>query len=237
MKSLNVFCCALAAGLALMALAPSDAAADSNLIIGGSSYYESSTMEGEEVVSVQERDQSFDYRNANFWSARLIYLRPQNENIYVGAGLDFIGTYRATIVEEDGPDDPPERYEFGPLLEASGMAEWRIPVMDEYTVALGSSVGIAGLFPRGDFADEIRDLQDQDVRTFMIPRLGLNAGVHTAFVWHFDDRIALRTDLGVQWQNIFLFRSSQTVDDVAFKKNWRTGALRGRLGVAIQIDL
>lgn len=237
MKLSNICCRGLVAGLALMMLAPATALADSNLIIGGTSYYESSTMEGEETVSVQERDQSFDYRNSNFLSARLSYLRPHTENIYFGAGLDLIGTYRGTIIEEDGPDDPPERYEFGPLLEATALVEWRIPLTDDYSAALGSQIGLASLFPRGDFADEIRDLQDQDVRTWKIPRLGASAGVHTAFLWHFDDRIALRTDLGVQWQNIFLFRSRQTVDDVAFRKTWRTGALRGRLGVSVQINL
>ena len=216
----------------------SPATASSELILGGTGYYESSSLDGEETVSVQERDESFDYRNANFLSARLFYLRPYTDNLYVGAGIDFIGNLRATLLDEDGePDDPPEHYEFGPLLEGVAMAEWRIDIADDYTVGVGGQLGIGALFPRGDFADEIRDLQDQDVRTWRVPRPGWSIGAQTAFMWHLDERIALRTDLGVQWQNIFLFRTSQTVDDVEFEKRWTTGTLRGRLGVSVQITL
>ncbi len=221
----------------LLLLIPATAFADSLLNLGGTLYYESSRLEGEEQVSVQERDQSFDYRNSNFLSARVLYLRPYSGNLYIGAGADFLGNYRANILDDGEPSDPPDLYEFGPLLSTFGLAEWRLDIGEGRTLGLGTELGLATLFPRGDLASEIRALQNDDVRTFNIPRVGWSVGGHTAFVWEIDDRLALRSEVGVQWQNIYLFRSSQTIDDVAFRKQWTTGALRGRLGVSLEIRL
>ncbi len=224
--------------VAVLLMLPLSASAESELTIGGTAYYESATMDGEESVSLQDSDESFDYRNANFLSARLMYLRPYTDDIYIGVGADFIGNLRGTLLDEDGePDDPPEHYEFGPLLEGLAAAEWRVGLTDETGLALGGQLGVGALFPRGDFADEIRGLQDQDVRTWRIPRLAGSIGASAAFLWDIDDRLAVRTDLGVQYQNIFLFRTNQTVDDVEYSKRWTTGGLRTRLGLSLQIRL
>lgn len=224
--------------VAVLVLFAATASSEPRLILGGTAYFESSRLEGEEQVSVQERDQSMDFKNGNFLSARILYLRPQTDNLYVGAGLDFIGTYRANILDSDGEaSDPPDYYEFGPLLEAQGMAEWRIPAGDQLTIGLGTQLGLAALFPRGDLAAEIRDLQDQNVGVWNVPRLGWSIGGHTSAIWSLDDRLALRTDFGVQWQSLLLFRTEQTVDDVAFRKHWSTGALRGRIALSLEIAL
>ncbi len=207
------------------------------LILGGTVFHESSTLTGEEQVSVQERDQSFDYQNYNRLSARVIYLRPQSERLYLGFGADFVGNYAANIVDDDGPSDPPDVYSFGPLLETMGFAEWRFPLSDDLTFSVGTQLGLAMVFPRGDLAAEIRSLQNNNVRVWRIPRFGGAAGAHTAFRYTIDDRLGLRADLGLQWQNIIMFRTQQTVDGSPFRKHWTTGALRGRLGISLEILL
>lgn len=217
---------------------PSPAPATSNvLVLGGTLFYESSTLTGEEQVSVQERDQSFDYRNANFLSARVLYLRPHSERLYIGGGADFIGTYSANILGDDGPRDPPDIYEFGPLLEPLAIAEWRRPISDDLSFTLGTQIGLAMIFPRGDLAAEIRSLQNNNVTVFRIPRFGGSAAVHTAFLYKLDERLALRADFGIQWQNILIFRTQQTVDGTSFRKHWTTGTLRGRMGISLEILL
>ena len=218
-------------------LGPATAVAeeDSRLILGATVYYDSGRMEGEEQLATQIRDQSFEFRNANFLSARLLYLRPFSERLHIGGGFDFLGTYKATILEEDGPADPPERYEFGPLLEVLAMAEWRLELTEKLDLGLGGQLGLAALFPRGDFGEEVRDLQDDDVPVFSGPRPGWSAGGHAAAIWSLDDRLSLRADLGVQWQSLYLFATSRTIDGVAFRKSWSTGVLRTRAGLALEV--
>jgi hypothetical protein len=226
----------LASCLAILPVA--DAHAQNILILGGTTFYESSTLTGQEQVSVLERDQSFDFRNANWLSARVLYLRPHTERLFIGAGADFIGSYAANILNNDGvPSDPPNIYRFGPMLEPLAIAEWRRPLSEDLSFSLGTQLGLALIFPRGDLAAEIRSLQNNNVRVWRIPRFGGSAAVHTAFVWKLDERLSMRGDLGIQWQNVLIFRTQQTVDDVPFRKHWTTGALRARLGVSLEILL
>lgn len=225
---------------AVFLLGPASAFADtSELILGGTAYTESGSLEGEEVVSVEEEDESFDYDNDNFLSARLLYLKQYAGNFYVGPGVDFIGNLRAVQLEDDGEpaEEDPEYYSFGPLMEALAVGEWRVPLTEDYVLGLNGQLGIGALFPRGDFADEIEGLQDENVGVWDVPRLAGSVGAGAAFLWNIDDRISLRSDLRVQWQTIFLFRTTETVDNVSFRKQWTTDALRTRLGVYLQVDL
>lgn len=217
---------------------PSTAVADGDLAIGATTYFESGLMEGEERISTQERDESFDFRNGNFFSARLAYFRSIGESFHVGGGFDFMAIYRAEFVEEDpDPDDPPEYYEFGTLLEGMALAEWRIGLGESSRLGLGAQAGAVVLFPRGDFDEDIRELQDQDVPVWRVPRPGFGGGAHAAFLWDLDDRLSVRTEAGVLWQRVFLFRTTTTVDDVAFRKRWTSTVLRGRIGVSLQVRL
>lgn len=208
----------------------------SRLILGATAYYESGRLEGEEQVATQERDQSFDYRGANFLSTRIIYLRPFSERLLIGGGIDFMGSYQAMLLEEDGPADPPDLYEFGPKVDFFVVGEWRIDLTGDVDLGVGAQAGLVSLFPRGDLAEEIRDLQDSNVPVFSGPRPGWSAGAHVAGIYRIDDRISLRGDLGAQWESIFVFRTSRTVDGVAFRKNWTTGTLRTRLGVSMEVS-
>ena len=217
---------------------PSTVFAEGDLLIGGTTYFESGLMDGEERVSVQESDESFEFTNGNYFSARLGYMRPIAGSIHIGGALDFIGTYRAELVEEDpDPDDPPEYYEFGTLLEAMILAEWRLALGESFGLGLGAHGGAAVLFPRGDFDADIRELQDQDVGVWRVPRPGYGGGAHAAFTWRFDERMSLRAETGVKWQWIMLFRTNTTVDDVSYRKRWTSSARRAHLGVMLQIDL
>ncbi|RAL22850.1 hypothetical protein DL240_08130 [Lujinxingia litoralis] len=227
--------CALT-GLTLTSAAP--ALAQSSLVLGGTAYSEEGELTGEQQISVQERDESFAYENADFLSARILYLRPFKEHFRIGGGIDFIGNYRANVLDEDGqPEDPIEVYEFGPLLEVMAHAEWNIGITERIDLGLGAQVGLVGLFPRGDLRAEIRELQDQDVNTFMLPRLGWSAAPQVLATYRFDERLALRADVGVQWQSIWIFNTEQNVNDVAFRKKWTAGTMRTRVGLALEVRL
>lgn len=223
-------------GLTLAMTAP--AAAQSRLILGGTAYSETGELTGEQQISVQENDESFSYENADFLSARILYLRPFKESFRIGGGIDFIGNYRASVLDEEGqPQDPIEVYEFGPLLEVMAHAEWGIDITEKIGVGLGAQLGLSGLFPRGDLREEILELQDQDVRTFMLPRLGWSVAPQVSARYKLDDRLALRADAGVQWQTIWIFNTEQTVNDVAFRKDWTASTVRTRVGLALEIQL
>src|SRR5690554_4899243 len=87
-------------GLTLSFATPT--AAQSRLILGGTAYSESSELAGEQQISVQENDESFSYENVDFLSTRILYLRPFKESFLVGAGIDFIGNYRANVLDDEG---------------------------------------------------------------------------------------------------------------------------------------
>lgn len=233
------WCLLTTAVVVTVSVFPTDVTAQEprELILGASAMYESGTMSGEEIVSVQERDQSFEYRNAHFVSTRLLYLRPRSENSFTGFGVEYINNYRGALVEDGQTVDPTEHYEFGPLLEGLGVYEKAVALGDESSLRLGGQTGVAVLFPRGDFAREIRSLQDQNVRTQRIPRVGAGLGAHVAVLRQLDERLTLRFELAAQYQKIFLFHSTQNIDDVEFRKRWTTGALRTRMGLSLQIDL
>lgn len=232
------------AGLSVFAMMiiclPSTVWAEGDLLIGATTYSESGMLEGEERISVQDEEESFDFENGNFFSGRLGYLRPIVTSLHAGAALDFVGTYRGEIVPEEEPDEdePPEYYEFGTLVEIQALAEWRLGLWDEaFSLGLGAHVGGAIVFPDGELDREIRDLQDQDVDVWDVPRPGFGGGVQAAFNWHFDERISLRTEVGVKWQRLLLFNTTSTIDDVAYAKEWSTSVRRTHLGVMLQIAL
>lgn len=223
-------------GLTLTLAAP--AAAQSRLILGGTAYSESGELTGEQQISVQENDESFSYENVDFLSTRILYLRPFKESFLIGGGIDFIGNYRANVLNDEGePEDPIEVYEFGSLLELLVHAEWGVEITEKIGLGLGAQAGIVGLFPRGDLREEILELQDQDVRTFMLPRLGWSIAPQISARYKFDDRLALRADVGVQWQSIWIFNTEQTVNDVAFRKEWTASTMRTRVGLALEVKL
>lgn len=211
--------------------------ARSTLGVGGGLYLESAQLDGVEEVSVRETDQSFEYKNDGYLNAYLRYLRPYGERLRIGAGLTYYGIYRGVEVGEDGPADPPVLYEFGPLLELFAQAEYLVPMGERLELAVGSQLGGAVLFPRGNLQREIDRLQDQNVGVWNVPRPGYFFAPLVGARWSLDDRLSLRGDVLFKWERMHLFQTTESVDNTSFRKSWTTSALRTELLVGIEIAL
>jgi hypothetical protein len=227
---------AIAVVVACMLL-PLSASAQSALGVGAGLYFESASLEGVEEVSVRETDQSFDFKNDGHLTAQLKFLRARSESVRVGGGLSYYGIYRGAEVDENGPRDPAVLYEFGPLLELYLQGEWLVPMRDRLDLAIGSQLGGAILFPRGNLKREIDRLQDQNVSVWNVPRPGYFLAPFLGARWAIDERLSARGDLMFKWERMHLFQTTQSVDNTPFRKSWKTTTLRTELQIGLEIAL
>ncbi|MBA2662207.1 MAG: hypothetical protein H0U74_07915 [Bradymonadaceae bacterium] len=232
----------VAKALALIALFilvcfPLTAAAQSSLLVGAGLFTENSDVEGVERIAVSESERNFDYGSDGFLSASVRYLRASSSSIYLGGGLSYFGTYRALLDQGEDTPDPPNSYEFGPLLEILGQVEWRVGVIEGLDLALGTQLGLALLFPDGDLKAEIKRLESQNVGVWSLPRPGYFVAPLIGARWKLDDRLALRGDLLFKWERIHLLGIDETVDGVPFERTSQSNVLRTEFVFGIEILL
>lgn len=221
--------------------APRNASAQTVIGLGANVFFEDSKLNGVQQISVQENDESFEYRSNSFLTGSLWFLLQITDRIRVGSMLDYYGTYTsATKCQEGQCDDPnfePRLFTFGKLLEFHGRFEYGIPVTEDVSLLLGTVFGAPILFPGGDFKDHITSLQEQGAGVLDLPRIGYLVGPNVGTRWRYSEHLALRGDLIVKWEQIFLFRTSQNIDGIPFRKSWTTGTLRYEIGVGVEVTL
>lgn len=226
-------------------LLPSAVAAQTVVGLGVNGFFEDSKLNGTQQIAVQENDESYEYRSDGFLTGSVWFLLQLAERLRAGSGLEYYGTYASMTKcddEErdcDDPDNPfePDRYEFGKLLEFYGRFEYVVPTTPSVDLILGTVFGVPLLFPSGDLADEIDSLQEQGASVLGLPRIGYLIGPDIGARWKYSDHLALRGDLMVKWEQIFMFRTTQNIDGISFRKTWTTGTLRYELGVGIEVNL
>ena len=220
---------------------PCAASAQTVIGLGANVFFEDSKLNGTQQISVQENDESFEYRSDSFLTGSLWFLLQLTERIRVGSMLDYYGTYTsATKCQEgqcDNPDFEPDLFVFGKLLEFHGRFEYGIGVTEEVSLLLGTVFGAPILFPGGDFKDHIDSLQEQGAGVLDLPRVGYLIGPNIGARWTYSEHLAFRSDVIIKWEQIFLFRTAQNIDGIPFRKTWTTGTLRYEIGLGVEVAL
>jgi hypothetical protein len=178
---------------------------------------ESGRMSGGQWINASHREESFDYSSAKFLSASAWLLFAKSERLRLGPGVRVFGNYAA------GGD---RAFGFGVLTEALALAEYGLPVYERFELVLGARGGIAVLLPGGGLSDEISRLRTEGAGVWNVPRFGWVGGLSAGGRRQMTERIALRADLGLQMERLYLFATDQEVEGLHFQKNWTTKALR-----------
>ena len=204
--------------------------------IGVGIFTEDSDLDGEEQASVELRDESFAFSSDGFLSGSLYVLKPWTKSFRLGGQLTYYGSYIASIAPEDENDET-QTYEFGRLLELSARLEYILPVTDTIDVMLGGMMGIPILMPDGEFQDEIDRLKDQEVGVFDLPRVGYLLSPVIGGRWKYSDHVYFRGDLLFKWEQLFLFRTTEEVQGIPFRKTWSTSTLRSEFTLGVEVVL
>jgi hypothetical protein len=224
-----------------MVFVPLTASAQTVVGVGANAFFEDSKLNGLQQIAVQENDESYEYRSDGFLTGGFWFLFQMGDRIRAGSMIDYYGTYASlTKCQEnecDNPDFEPDRFEFGKLVEFFGRFEYGIPMTESTELILGTVFGLPILFPGGDLEAEITSLREQGASVLNIPRIGYLVGPNLAGRWKYSEHLAVRADLMVKWEQMFLFRTSQSIDGISFRKNWTTGSLRYEIGVGIEVAL
>jgi hypothetical protein len=219
----------------------SNAAAQTVVGVGANAFFEDSKLNGIQQIAVQENDESYEYRSDGFLTGGFWFLFQMSDRIRVGSMIDYYGTYASlTKCQEnqcDNPDFEPDRFEFGKLVEFFGRFEYGVPIAQDADLILGTVFGLPILFPGGDLGEEIDSLKDQGAAVLDVPRIGYLVGPDLGGRWAYSEHLAIRGDLMVKWEQIFMFRTTQSIDGISFRKNWTSGTLRYELGLGIEVTL
>ena len=192
-------------------------------------YGESSGLNGHQNLDVMESNESFDY-GAGPFALRTWVKFPWKTRLQWGAGLAWRGRYSAEL-END------QAFVFGQLTELYGQIDYGIPFHKKWTANFSGRVGLATLFPEGDFSNEIERLQDGDVGVWSGPRFGWLIGATAGVRYPLTKRITLVGDLGLEAERIYLFHTQDTVGDVHVEKSWRNEVTRVSVSFGMEVGL
>lgn len=221
-----------------LCLAPAVASAQQYIGTGAGLYTDDGDLTGERRVDLQEDDESFSYEAHNTLSGGIWYLRHASENIRWGGGLRYYGSFEVLeIPEEEDSDDEIQPYELGQLTDFYLQAEYLVPFGGNKAFIIGAQIGPSLLMPDGEFQREIDALKDEGVGVWDSPRIGYNIAPQIGGKWEFDDRLAVRADLGMRYESLYLFAVDDNVDGVSYKRDWTTSTLRYEFGLAMEIRL
>ena len=215
------------------------AQADTVVGMGVATYFEDGALSGEEQVSVQTTDESFDYVSDGFLSGSIWLLKAFSENIRFGGSINYMGRYTAEIVPEEelDEDEDPETFEFGTLVELVGRFEYLVPTYDRFDLMFGGVLGVPILFPSGEFRDEIDRLDDEQASVWGLPRVGYLIGPAIAGRWAYSEYLYFRADFLLKWEQIFMFSTTEDVQGVPFSKDWSVSTLRTEFSLGIEVKL
>lgn len=217
-----------------------DAFAQARDVIGVNTglFFEDSERTGEEQTSVQVEDETFEYISDGFLSGGIYYLGAWSDQLRIGGGIQYYGKYIGEIVPEEelDEDEDPELFEFGTLLEVRALLEYLFPA-GVFDLGLGAVVGIPVLFPDGDFKDEIDRLQDQQASVWSLPRIGFLIGPRVTGIYHYSEYLSFRLDIGVIWERIWLFNTSEEVQGIPFSKTWTSKILRTEFALGLEVKI
>lgn len=226
--------------LALLGLAarwPTAARAELLIGVGGQLFFDDIDLVGERKVSVLSTDEGYAASSDGLMSGSIWALKSLGQGLYIGGHIQYYGSYTTAPDEEVNNDTRVKS--FGHWLEISGRGEWMLDVMPDVSLGLGAQAGLVMLFPGDDFAREIDALRDQgaSVSSASTPRLGYLIGPNLAARWRFMSPLALRLDLGLKWQQVYLFKNEEKIGGVPFRKDWQLNLIRYEVGLGLEVAL
>ncbi len=242
MRLVQLCTCALVAAFVAM---PASAGAQTVVGLGAKAFFEDSKLNGEQQIAVLETDESYEYKSDGFLAGSIWFLLQLSDRVRVGSGVDYFGTYASLTKcdrqnRDDCSDFEPDRYEFGKLVEFFGRFEYHVPVTPTFNLLLGTVFGVPVLFPGGDFREEIDAQKESGAAVLSLPRIGYLLGPNIGARWEYNDHLAVRGDMIIKWEQIFLFRTRQNIGSdpaIAYRKKWTTGTLRYEFGVGVEVSL
>lgn len=205
--------------------------------VGGQLFFDDVDLTGERKVAVLSTDESYAASSDGMLSGALWALKSVGQGLYVGGQVQYFGSY--TTAPDEARDNDDRVRAFGQWLELSGRGEWMVDVMPDVSVGLGAQLGLVMLFPGDDFEREINALRDQgaSVSSASTPRLGYLVGPNLAARWRFMAPLALRLDLGLKWEQVYLFKTEEKIGGIPFRKDWQLDLLRYEVGVGLEVAL
>ena len=221
---------ATACALALLVTA-GPALAQERIGVAVDLFTESATMNGTQSIQRngvgQSVDESFEYTPAGNLGATAWIHFLEGERVRWGPSLRYVGRYRT---EEDADD----AYDFGTLMEGFLEGEYSLPVVEKVHAVLGVRGGLALLIPQGDLKKEIDRLRADDVGVLNVPRTGWLFGLSVGARRALTESLAVRADFRGQWEQLYLFWTSDEVEGVDVHKRWTTQGLR--FGVTLGLE-
>ncbi len=230
----------LLALMTMMAWGAEARAQDKLVGVGLGFYSDDGQLNGTERVAVQaprRQDRAFDSVNRAAFS--LWGLKSFSPKLRAGGALRYYGGYATRDqVPDDTPDDQlPDAYGFGTWIDLTGQVEWHTPIAldGKLQFVLGGQLGLTVLLPGDEFEAEIERLQEQNVGVWGVPRVGFHFGPQVGVRFQLIELVAVRVDLGLRYNRVALFSTSEEVDGVAFSKDWDLNILRQDATLGVEI--
>ncbi len=189
-------------------------------------FTEFSHLNGRRVIDVAAMDESADYSSGPIALRGWVWL-PWKKRFRLGGGAAF----RSYSVDDNG------EFSLGPLFDAYGQIDFRLPNYKKFEFALTGRAGLLMLIPSGDLSREIDRLQADDINVFGGPRLGWIAGGSFAGRYPISRKFTLLVDLGFDIGRLYIFRTKQTVDNLNFSKTWTGEIQRLTLSAGVEMTL
>jgi len=215
----------------LLALSGAPALAQERIGAAVDLFSESGTLNGSQSIDGRPTDETFEYEPAGNmgFSAWILFL--EGERLRWGPALRYVGRYKTET------EDVPRVFDFGTLLEGTLEGEYSLPIVEKFHGVLGIRGGLAMLIPQGDLAEEIRTLRADGVGVWNVPRPGWTVGLSLGVRRALTESLAFRADLRGQWEQLFLFRTTDDVDGFEVEKRWTTTSMRMGLTLGLEFVL
>lgn len=177
--------------------------------IGPAFYWEDTDRVQDRFVNGQ-RDQQSD-REASVSNGILAleawYLTPWwLKQLRVGPGLGWYNDY--TLKPKGDNNNNGDNYHVGQMFELYAQAEYvLIDMLSKMDVLLGLRAGAIVVFPGNDVQDEINRYKAEEYDVWDSPRPGAFIGPHFGVEWPLNDKLSVRSDLGIQFAKIWMFNA------------------------------
>ncbi|HLT29931.1 MAG TPA: hypothetical protein VK013_07805 [Myxococcaceae bacterium] len=181
-------------------------------------------MQGEQWIHTSRLDESFNFDRSgpvfSVWGMGQIL-----PNLWLGPEVRVMGPYTT------------DNFDFGLLQELGGRVEWSLNFFEKFDFVLGGRLALAVLIPGGDFANEIQRLQREGAGVWNIPRVGWTLGFSGGIRRQMAERFWLRLDIAPQLGRVYLFSSSNYVEQYRVRKYWTSEFTRLELGLSAEFAL